>query len=73
MKQSVYICDRCGKKKVKTKDISNEVTFNVRKIIVDHAAWISVHSKTGYEINIDLCQECLESFRDWFGINPTEN
>lgn len=73
MKQTTYICDRCGKEKVKNEETANEVTFNVQKIKVDHAAWIAIHSKTGYKMNLDLCQECLESFRDWFKNNPTEN
>lgn len=73
MKQTTYICDRCGKKKIRTKETPNEVTINVRKVQVEHAAWISIHSKTGYEIATDLCQECLESLRDWFGNNQSED
>ena len=45
-----YICDRCGKERNRTRDIG----------------WIAAKSKSGFEMDLDLCEDCMNSFVNWF-------
>ena len=62
MKNTTYICDRCGKEK--THDASIDLKFPNK--IVSDIRWITVFSGTGYKREMDLCGDCLKELAAWF-------
>ena len=61
MKKKTYYCDRCGKPKT-----PSTVNIKFPGKLVEDVTWIRLCSRTGYELDADLCPECLMSFKDWF-------
>lgn len=63
-----YFCDRCGARK----DRCESVDIKNGARLVSDVRWISLCSGTGYKRDLDLCKDCLESFKSWFGNEEPE-
>lgn len=68
MKETKYICDRCGK----MKDKHVRINFPIKDKIIEDISWITLRSGTGYKRNIDLCDDCIKSFVNWFSSDSTK-
>lgn len=55
MRNTRYFCDRCGREK----HVSPSVDFKVGEDLVRDVAWITLRSKSGYQRDIDLCENCM--------------
>ncbi len=56
-----YICDRCGKERTRTM-----VDLKVGDRLVRDIGWIAIKSKSGFEMDLDLCEDCMNDFVKWF-------
>lgn len=63
MRITNHICDRCGA--TKEGAVRVDIPFGERKKLVEAATWLSLSCATGYKTNLDLCQNCMESFAKW--------
>lgn len=64
----VVTCDRCGKEQFETPlwmgwSRINILKRNCRKITFSNVPW---DSDWRFHSEIELCNECLESMREWF-------
>lgn len=57
-----YICDRCGREKAG----HCATDINLSERLVRDIGWIRIMSRSGYSNDLDFCEECLNSFKDWF-------
>lgn len=69
MRNLICTCDRCGKEK-KSENLVN-LRIPERKT-VEKVSRVSLCCATGYKFNLDLCDDCLASFRDWFEESPVD-
>lgn len=60
-------CDRCGKffEPKNSHDIVKEGAINGRKIIN-----IKISTVGMYDV-LDICEQCSDEFREWFGMEKT--
>lgn len=63
MLQKNYICDRCGREKIGHSGITIQMRNGdeIREI-----SWLSLRCRTGFVRNIDLCEDCLNKFKEWY-------
>lgn len=62
MRNINYYCDRCGKQKYGHP--RTVICMNDKEI--RDVGWVQIQSATGYIKNLDLCEDCLKEFKDWF-------
>lgn len=62
MKNIEYYCDRCGK----LKEGHPVTVISVGDKEIRDVGWIQLHSATGFIKDLDLCEDCLNSFKGWF-------
>lgn len=62
MKAIKYYCDRCGN----LKEGHPKTTILVGDKDVRDVGWVQIWSATGFTKDLDLCEDCLNSFKSWF-------
>lgn len=65
MKSTTYICDRCGKEK--TKHTNRNLILSNHEVIRD-VGWITLNSRSKYKRTLDLCEDCMGEFANWFNV-----
>lgn len=56
-----HCCERCGKERPK----HVKVDISIDDYICRDAGWIALRCGSGYERDIDLCEECMKEFAKW--------
>lgn len=59
-----YLCDRCGKEREKV----NRPEIRIGKKTVNNVCCLTAKSATGYQRDIDLCEDCLKEFESWVNV-----
>lgn len=60
-KQVYHICDRCGNR------VGTDVyDMTIRGRVLKDTKSIIFKSRSGYRMNVDICDSCLKELADWW-------
>lgn len=64
-----HCCERCGKERPK----HIKVDISVDGYIYRDIGWVALRCGSGYERDIDLCEDCMKEFANWISTPPMTN
>lgn len=62
MRKTSLVCDRCGGEKVK----GFSVNFDTPNGVLRDIAWVTLRAGSGFQRDLDLCENCMKDLVDWF-------
>lgn len=68
MRNFVCMCDRC-RREVKP-DTKVDILASGKK--VEKVTRLSLDCATKYRLNLDLCEDCLNAFKDWLELDDSQ-